>query len=341
MSEYSDIVLLLVEISMFNGKVKKLGNLAPVELREYWEDEARDFTPWLANEENLKLLSETIRIDLELIGRERSVGSFKVDILAKDTDSNKFVVIENQLEKTNHNHLGQLLTYASGYDAVAVVWIAKNICEEHKKTLDWLNEMTNDGVSFFGLEMELWQIGDSFPAPKFNLVSQPNDWARNINTANFSEREYTDTKLLQREFWLGLIEFMKSKNTFLSLRKARPQHWYDISVGRSGFHLSLTLNSRTKCVGVGLYIGVSESKLAFSLLSKEKDSIESELGTKLEWEELPHRIASRIIQYNDGDFENKLSWNELFKWFHDRAEAFHKVFSQRIISLDLDDFDVA
>jgi hypothetical protein len=322
---------------MANGKIKSLGRLAPVELREYWEDEARDFTPWLANEDNLKLLSEAIGIELELVGRERPVGSFKVDILAKDTDSDKFVVIENQLEKTNHNHLGQLLTYASGYDAVAVIWVAKSICEEHRRALDWLNEMTHDGVSFFGLEMELWQIGESDPAPKFNLVSQPNDWARNVKPGSSGEREYTDTKLLQKEFWLGFIEHMKAQKTFLSLRKANPRHWYTIAVGRSHFHLSLTLNSRLKRVGVELYIKPPESKPAFSQLLEDKDAIEKELGATLDWQELPHRGASRIIQYHDGNFENKTSWNELFQWFQERAESFHKVFSQRVMSLDLEE----
>lgn len=326
---------------MSNNGVKNLGKLVPVELRDFWEDEARDFTPWLAKEENLKLLSEAIGMDLEIVGRERPVGSFKVDILAKDVDSEKYVVIENQLEKTNHNHLGQLLTYASGYEATAVIWIAKSICEEHRKVLDWLNEMTKEGVSFFGLEMELWKINESEPAAKFNLVSQPNDWARNVKTNNAVEREYTDTKLLQQQFWLALIEYMKGQKTFLSLRKARPQHWYTIAVGRSSFHISLTLNSRLKRVGCELYITPPESKPAYSQLLSDKKAIEKELGASLEWHELPEKGASRIVQFYDGDYEIKTNWNELFQWFFERSSAFHKVFSQRVMALNLDEDEAA
>ncbi|MCY4524658.1 MAG: DUF4268 domain-containing protein [Halobacteriovoraceae bacterium] len=322
---------------MTDSKDKLLGKLMPVDLRDYWEDEAQDFTPWLAEEENLGLLGETIGTGLELVGCEMSVGSFKIDILAKDSDSDKYVVIENQLEKTNHNHLGQLLTYASGYEAGIVIWIAKNIGEEHRKALDWLNEKTKEEVSFFGIEIELWQIEKSRPAPKFSLVSQPNDWAKNVSSGSSKNKEYSDTKLLQQEFWLGLIDYMKEKKTFLNMRKARPQHWYNIAVGRSHFHIALTLNSYQKRIGCELYIRAPESKPAFSLLSDKKDDIEKELNTKLEWQKLPNKGASRIVQYHNEDYTKKSNWDGLFKWLFERAEAFHKTFSKRVKLLDLED----
>lgn len=196
-------------------------------------DEAEDFTPWLAEEKNLELLGEAIQMELELVGTEQSVGNFKVDILAKEMNSDQYVVIENQLEKTNHDHLGKLLTYAAGHSARTVIWIAQELKEEHRKTLDWLNEKTAEGLEFFGLEVELWQIGDSKPAPKFNLVSQPNDWAKRIvQSENLSE--LTETKILQQEFWKGLKEYMKLNKTCLNLIKPRPQHWYVVAVGKQG-----------------------------------------------------------------------------------------------------------
>ena len=179
---------------------RALGSLKKVDLRDFWEDEARDFTPWLAQQENLTLLGETIGMELELVGREQKVGGFKVDILAKDLLTDRYVVIENQLEKTNHGHLGQLLTYASGYEAIAVVWIANYMCEEHRKALDWLNEKTVEDLGFFGLEIELWKIGQFEPAPKFNIVAQPNNWARHVKPIGAGSSEPTETKLLQREF---------------------------------------------------------------------------------------------------------------------------------------------
>ena len=313
---------------------KSFGKLTQVELREYWKDEAGDFTPWLAEEENLTLLGDAIQMNLELVGSEQSVGDFKVDILAKEIDSDQYVVIENQLEKTNHNHLGQLLTYAAGHSAKAVVWIADKIREEHRKALDWLNEKTVEGVSFFGLEMELWQIGESKAAPKFNLVSQPNDWVKRIIQSD-SRSELTETKLLQQSFWTGLTEYMKSNKTPLKLQKPSPQHWYTFAVGRTGFWISLTVNSRLKQIGCELFI--RETQSGFMYLMEDKKEIEEKLGAELKWMELPHRKGSRIVHYTSGDFQDREKWPELFAWFKERSEAFYKAFHKRVQNLDWDE----
>lgn len=160
-----------------------LGRLQKVNLREVWLSEAGNFTPWLAQEENLSLLGEAIGIELELESQETGVGPFRADILCKDTATDNWVLIENQLERTDHTHLGQLITYAAGLNAVTVVWIAERFTEEHRAALDWLNERTDEHINVFGLEIELWRIGDSPVAPKFNIISQPNDWSRTIKQA--------------------------------------------------------------------------------------------------------------------------------------------------------------
>ena len=313
---------------MSSEKIKKLGELVPVELRDFWEDEAGDFTPWLSK--NLNLLGDTIDMELELIGTEKSVGDFKVDILAKDSGLDKNVIIENQLEKTDHKHLGQLLTYASGHEAKAIIWIANNFGEEHRHALDWLNENTKEGVSFFGIEIQLWKIGNSEPAPRFNLVSQPNNWAKNISSGS---REYSEINLLQKEFWSNLKDYMEKNKASVRLREPRPQHWSSIAVGRTGFHLSLTLNSTKKRIGCELYI--QESKSAFEQLQEDKEDIEKNLGV-LQWKELPKKNASRIVQYKNADFTDKSNSEEIFKWFKEKTEAFHDTFSQKVKSLDID-----
>src|SRR6266550_2845143 len=160
-----------------------LGRLQRVELRDIWVSEATAFTPWLARKENLEVLGETLGIDLELEAQERRVGPFRADILCKDIGTGNWVLIENQLERTDHAHLGQLLTYASGLKAVTIVWIAHHFTDEHRATLDWLNAITDEEFQFFGLEIELWRIGSSSPAPKFNIVSKPNDWSRQVAQA--------------------------------------------------------------------------------------------------------------------------------------------------------------
>src|SRR5437762_8950858 len=148
---------------------KSLGRLEKIPLREVWTNESSDFTPWLARGENLKLLAETVGIELECEAQEKEVGPFRADILCKNTATDSWVLIENQLERTDHCHLGQLLTYAAGLEAVTIVWVAERFTEEHRATLDWLNERTDEKINFFGLEVELWRIGDSAIPPKFNI----------------------------------------------------------------------------------------------------------------------------------------------------------------------------
>jgi hypothetical protein len=162
---------------------QQLGRLERVELRDIWASEAASFTPWLARSENIAILGETLNIELELEAQQRAVGPFRADLLCKDIDTDRWVLIENQLERTDHTHLGQLLTYASGLDAVTIIWIAARFTEEHRSTLDWLNKITNESFRFFGLEVELWRIGDSPAAPRFNIVSKPNEWSHSVAKA--------------------------------------------------------------------------------------------------------------------------------------------------------------
>lgn len=145
-----------------------MGRLERVDLREAWETEDGDFTPWLAQEENIALLGDAIGIDLEVEAQEKQVGPFRADILCLDTATTDkhWVLIENQLYRTDHTHLGQLMTYAAGLDAVTIVWIAGQFAEEHRVALDWLNEITEEEIRFFGIEVELWRIGNSPPAPQ-------------------------------------------------------------------------------------------------------------------------------------------------------------------------------
>ena len=159
------------------NKMDRLGKMTKItDLRSVWPHEANDFTKWLAEEENLSLLGDAIGIELELEERESSVGSFSVDILAKESGTNRRVIIENQLEDTNHDHLGKLITYASGKGAEVIVWIVKRARDEHRQAIEWLNQHTDGNIGFFLLEIELCQIGSSEKAPRFNVVEKPNDW---------------------------------------------------------------------------------------------------------------------------------------------------------------------
>ncbi len=228
----------------------RLGRLDRVDLREIWTSESADFTPWLAETDNLVILGDTIGLELELESQETKVGPFRADILCRDTGTNAWVLIENQLERTDHCHLGQLLTYAAGLKAVTVVWIAERFTEEHRAALDWLNEITDEKFAFFGLEIELWQIASSPVAPKFNVVCKPNDWSKTISEA--AEGEITETKLLQQEYWASLRDLLLERKSIVKPQKPRPQHWTNFAVGRSFFGIHATVNTVKNWLQVGM-----------------------------------------------------------------------------------------
>ena len=310
-----------------------LGRLNKVDLRDFFKDEAKDFTPWLAEETNLELLGETLGLDIELEDTEVRIGKFSADIVGLDRSSNRTIIIENQLEKTNHDHLGKIITYGGGKDAGIVIWICKKIQQEHRKGLDYLNDISTEDYSFFGIEMELWKIGESEPAPKFNIVVSPNEWSKSVKTATSTTRTLTDTKILQREFWTSMMDYFTEKDTFLSLRAPRPQHWHNYAVGKPKVSLTNTINTQKNNLGCQLYLSGTEAKKRFHKLNEDKENIEREIGKELEWMELIDKQDSRIVIYTDGDIKNRDNWNKCFDWFLEMTETFHKVFSPRVKQL--------
>ena len=316
---------------------KDLGTLEKVDLREVWESENEDFTPWLAREGNINKLGQKIGLDLEVEAQEKRVGKFRADILCKDINTDNWVLIENQLEKTNHGHLGQLLTYATGLDAVTIVWVAATFNEEHKATLDWLNKITDENYNFFGLEIELYKIEDSKIAPKFNLVCQPDNWSQSISreAKRIEQGEVSETKLKQYKFWTELGKELQAADTPLKLQKVYPQHWTNIAVGKTGVHLGATFNTQQERVSAQLYI--IKNKNWFKELESQKDIIEKELGEKLSWQLLPEKAASRIALYrSNSDIENTDDWKEMLKWLVLKLEKLRIVFSPRLKNLRLD-----
>lgn len=316
----------------------KLGRLEKVDLRAVWNNEASDFTPWLAQEENLALLGETIGLDLELEAREKPVGPYRADILCKDTLTDAWVLIENQIERTDHNHLGQILTYAAGLDAVTIVWVARQFTEEHRAALDWLNEITDDEINFFGLEVELWRIGESNIAPKFNLVSQPNEWVRQVK-AEREHGELTPTRLLELEYWTAFREHLTRAGSYLKSQKPYPQHWTNVSIGRSNFHIEVYVNTKRNMIGMYLAIGGPDAKAYFHLLKREISTIEAELGCSLSWDELPKKKSSYISLNGEGfNPADRNDWPRQHQWLRERLEAFYTAFVGRVKALNAEDY---
>ena len=317
-----------------------LGRLEKIDLREIWKTEAQDFTPWLAQESNMAILSDTLGLDLEVEAQERNVGPFRADILCKDLDDNSWVLVENQLERTDHLHLGQLLTYASGLTAVTIVWIAATFTDEHRAALDWLNDITDEKFQFFGLEVELWRIGESHAAPKFNVVSKPNQWTRAVGKASkrIESGAITDLKQLQLDYWTSFNAHLDG-HPFLRLRKPFPQHWHNFSLGRSGFALAALIHSRERYIAVELYIDGDDTKALFHLLKDDQTEIEAEIGQKIEWRELPSKRACRVLLIqHDVDFTNKAAWQEQHGWLQNYVEKFHEAFANRVRVLNAEDY---
>ena len=321
---------------------ENLAKLRVVELRDVWESEADDFTPWLAGEENIKILGDSIVIDLEVEAQEKNVGPFRADILCKDTDNGNWVLIENQLEQTDHKHLGQLLTYAAGLQAVTVVWVAATFTEEHRATLDWLNEITDERFRFFGLEIELWRIEDSPPAPKFNIVSKPNDWSRSVTQSakRISEEAPTELQKTQLRYWSELKSAIEDSKSFIRPQTPSPQHWTNFGIGRTDFHIAATINSRENRLGVELNIRGDDAKAHYNLLFEQKEEIEASIESTLVWMELPDKKASRIVLFNDGcDLKDEDDWSRQHKWFIASLEKFDNTFRNKVKSLNARDWN--
>jgi hypothetical protein len=303
---------------------KSLSKLTKVDLRDVWEHEALDFTRWLAEQENLEALSQEIGAEIKLIKTEASVGRFSVDILAEEEASGRKIIIENQLEDTNHDHLGKIITYASGYDAEIIIWIVKDVREEHQKAIDWLNEHTDENINFFLIKIELWQIEGSNPAPKFEIVASPNEWAKAIKESS-TAGELTDRKIQQLEFWTKMKEYVSKIDHQIRLRSPRPQHWYNVSMGSSEAHIGLTVNSRESLIGCEVWI--NKDKELFNFLLEHKEDIERELGGKAEWVNSAVTSSIKIKKEVPGVF-NPEEVEHYYAWLYEKTILCQKVFGK-------------
>ncbi len=320
-----------------------LGAIERVDLREVWPREDQDFTPWLAD--NLDKLGEALGLDLELQSAEAAVGPFSLDVLAHDRGSDQPVIIENQLEATNHTHLGQLLTYAAGYDAYTVVWLARGFQEEHRQALDWLNQRTDENTQFFGVVVEAWKIDNSRPAPHFRLVAMPNDWQKRMASVQRDRRTKANTEITRRnrEFFqrldLALLEehglTPGGNHPHWRWQRFRPD-----SPWRSHVYYGASDESLGQFEGkiwVQLYINYPDTvrnKQMFDQLEQRKEQIEAELSERLEWLRQDNLKASRILAVREGSFEDAPeTLTELQGWATDRLLAFKRVFTPHLQEL--------
>ena len=304
----------------------KLGKLQEIDIRTVWPHEQYDFSKWLAQDENIRELGDSLNLSLTDVETETSVGNFRCDILAKDELTGKMVLIENQLEATNHDHLGKIITYASGLDAAVVVWIVASARAEHASAIEWLNKHTDNELSFFLLEVHAFKIGDSDPAPQFTIIEQPNDFAKTVKSVAKSN-DLNESQKQRLEFWTQLNDVVEAKGKPFNKRKATTDHWYNVAIGSSDANISIDLVNKEHKIRVSIWI--SDNKDLYDSLVLRKDEIEEALGFSLEWNRLDNKKASYISTYIKGlDFKKQDNYPYLMEQIIDRVLKMRKVFPQ-------------
>ena len=305
-----------------------LGQLKEIkDLREVWPHEALDFTPWLAEEKNLALLADAVGLEITVDETESKVGDFNVDIYATETGTERRIIIENQLEDTNHDHLGKLITYASGKGADIVIWIVKRAREEHRAAIEWLNNHTDDNISFFLIEIKLYKIGNSDPAVKFEIIEKPNDWTKEVKKQSTN----APAQQFRLEYWTAFNNYAFANKAFakeFKQRKPSTNHWMSFSIGSSACGMSILRLQQQSQVGVELYI--NDDKELFRSLYERKAEIEADVGAELDWRELPEKKASRILIKRDANLTDEQEWPQQFDWVMDKLVKMKKAFKKYI-----------
>ncbi len=289
-----------------------LGRLEEVkDLHTVWQNEAKDFTKWLAEDENIDILSDAIGINISVDEVESAVGDFHADILASEVGTGRKIIIENQLEKTDHDHLGKIITYASGKDAEIIIWLVKHAREEHKAAVAWLNANTYDKIGVFLCEIKLCKIGDSDPAVKFEVIEKPNNW---IKEARRISEGMNDTEHKRYEYWLKFLEYAYSKPEFASeFEHIIPcaKHYLIFSIRHSSAHISVNMVQKRNVLEAELFI--QDDKDLFRHLEANKKDIEAKSGLEFSWNELPGKKASRIIKSIPASFSDQTQWEKQFE----------------------------
>jgi Domain of unknown function (DUF4268) len=301
-----------------------LGRLTTVPPRNVWTHEAHHFTPWLL--QNVDVLSDLLGMDLELEVAEHPVGGFSLDLLGRDRSDDSIVIVENQLEQSDHTHLGQILTYAAGTNPKTIVWITTGFRPEHRAALDWLNEHTGPDTRFFGVEIEVVRIGDSDPAPNFRLVAEPNDWEKQVKAAT-AAGAMTEKSKLYWDFWEQFRSRVIAEHPGWTNRKTSTRDsWYSLPTGTSVASLESTFTQ--KGLAVQLYFGGADPTVntaRFEALQAKQDQFEQALGEDAAWDEMTGRKAARVCVTSEfTDVATADQWPAMVDWLLDQHARFRR-----------------
>lgn len=302
------------------SKLKEISDLKSV-----WPHEAQDFTPWLFQEENIEQLADAIDLDITVEETESKVGKFSADIFAKETGTDRRIIIENQLKDTNHDHLGKIITYAAGKNASYIVWIVKHAQEEHKAAIEWLNENTNDDIGFFLCEIKLYQIDNSRIAPMFVTVSTPNGWKK--GQKRLENEELSESQKSHEIFWSAFNEYAWKNQEFARAfhkHQAKPNLGYSLSIGTSEAYINLIRFIKKNTIRAQL--NIPNNKNIFDQLYVHKDEIEEETGIKFDWLRMNNKKRSIIWIKENFMFHEGDDLSKGFDWLMNAAMKIKTIF---------------
>ncbi len=312
-------------------------DITQLKLTDVWKHEANDFTPWLASE--LGRLSETLGLNLELVGTEVSVGPFFADIVLRDQSSEKVVVVENMFGATDHDHLGKMITYAAGLGASYAVLVASEFRPEHKSALHWLNAAA-DETSFFGIEVSAIRIGESPPAAQLNVVVEPDDWSRQ------SRPELSDSQKNYQDFWAAFLPVFHDRHPgWSNARKPQTSNWINVPSGTAGVRYGASfawpLGSEGHRLRVELYIdpqGDGAPDKVFDYLLNRRSEVEKTVGVGLEWERLETNRSRRIAMDSEiiVDPSDRDSWPDHIEWMTKSVGRLRQAFEPVLLALQED-----
>ena len=322
----------MTHFDLFLDRTYAISNesLESIDLRDIWPDEAKDFTPWLAQSENLVLLADALNMALRLEEQEVDVGQFRADLLCRNPQNNAFVLIENQLEVTDHTHLGQILTYAAGLEATTFVWISTGFTEEHRAALNWLNVITPERLQFFGVIVEGWRCENAELMVHFSVYAACEGWSGQKSSA----RPIAAPRQQQERFWSAFREYLVDKQSSMAPNKMKANSYLTFRLGRRGFKLSTMLSKKNQYIGVRLYISGQDAQKHYSQLVEQRETIEQEFGESLEWSEAFGRNPCRVtLRKADTDPTDEADWQNQFEWLRSNLEKLDKIFRPRIAEL--------
>jgi hypothetical protein len=310
-------------------KISKRTSIA--NLRSIWPKET-DFSDWLVTEDGLELIASDMGIQVENPQRECRPGDFPCDIVGHVLgDENHKVVIENQFGRTDHDHLGKLLTYTAAHSATTAIWITEEVSDDHRKVIDWLNDNTPPSISLYLAQLKAYKIGDSPVAPQLDIVCRPNLQVK-VQHENISEAS-KETQLWRKQFWEEILTYIKSRQPPFSVQSASADSWINISIGRSNIYLELTLTPRNKCIACALRITVAWKDEAFKQLKLQEAAIETEIGEPLQWLSGVGQKSSKIMLKANIDPSNPLERDQVKTWMYERSLGFYQAFHGRVNKL--------